>query len=163
MANLILHAGSNQGQRAAFLQLAATAVSNRIGPIYKMSAIYETAAWGITKQSPFLNQAWWIQTELSPQAALEEVLDIERENGRKRDQKWGPRIIDIDLIFYDDIILESATLMLPHPWMQQRRFVLVPLVEIIPEWKHPVLAQTVQELLAICKDEGEVELWAPDR
>ena len=156
MANLILHLGSNMGRREAHLAAAREAVSGQIGPILSTSPIFETAAWGQPDQASFLNQALWVETSLPPQDALEAVLRIERAMGRVRQYKWGPRLIDIDLIFYDDLILESPTLIIPHPWMQNRRFVLAPLAELIPAWVHPVFQKTVAELLAECGDEGEV-------
>jgi 2-amino-4-hydroxy-6-hydroxymethyldihydropteridine diphosphokinase len=159
MADLILHIGSNQGDRQQHLQLAREQLVSRLGSLQQASRIYETAPWGVAAQPHFLNQALHLQTDRSATAALQVAQSIEQAQGRQRLRTWGPRTIDIDLIFYNDLIIRTPELTLPHPWLHQRRFVLAPLAEIIPDWRHPVLGKTVQELLAACSDEGEAVVW----
>lgn len=167
MAILVLHLGSNLGKRQKNLDAAIFLIKQKVGTLICQSSVYETAVWlddksdqlpkELKSQAPFLNIALQINTSLKPMRALEICLNIEQKTGRVRKIKWGPRSIDIDLIFYDNLVLNTEKLILPHPWMQYRRFVLVPLIEIIPEWVHPVLEQNVQELLDTCDDEGLVE------
>ena len=157
MHQIVLHLGSNMGYRNANLQQARHLISEVIGVEIKASAIYETSAWGLENQRDFLNQALLVETTLSAQEALESALLIESQLGRERKQKWGERLIDIDLIFFDQLVIRQPRLTLPHPWMQQRRFVLYPLAEIIPQWPHPVLQQSVIALLHHCADEGQVK------
>lgn len=134
-------------------------VSNHIGTITAFSAIYETAAWGETDQSDFLNQALSCKTTLSPNEILAQIHIIEDKMGRIRTKKWGPRIIDIDIIFYDNEIIENHNLKIPHPQVTNRNFVLRPLLDICPDKVHPALSQTIKELAAICKDTGEVKVY----
>ena len=167
MATLILHLGSNLGNRQKNLDAAILLIEENVGLLTNQSSVYETAVWlgkdrhqlpeVLRKQAPFLNIALQVNTALKPIKALELCLNIEQKLGRVRQLKWGPRSIDIDLIFYDEIVLNTTKLILPHPWMQYRRFVLKPLVEIIADWVHPVLEQSVEELLEVCEDEGVVD------
>lgn len=156
MHDLILHIGSNIGARNRNLLSARQQLRQRVGEEVEASAIYETSAWGLENQRDFLNQALRLRTAYSPTEVLERALSIETYLGRQRIQKWGQRIIDIDLIFYDQLILHLPDLKLPHPLLQERRFVLVPLAEIIPFWQHPTLQQNVSHLLTTCSDEGWV-------
>jgi 2-amino-4-hydroxy-6-hydroxymethyldihydropteridine diphosphokinase len=156
MQDIILHLGSNSGLRHQYLLSAKRLLTNYLGTEIASSGCYETSAWGLENQRSFLNLALHYQTALSPQEALKMVLSIENEIGRQRNQKWGSRCIDIDLIFYADRVINEQHLVLPHPWMQARRFVLVPLADIIPHWRHPVLQQTVAALLVSCTDDGKV-------
>ena len=146
MHNVILHIGSNEGDRKLNLELALDLIQKKIGRNLGLSGVYETEAWGFTNQNSFLNQAIIIETELSATDLLRELMLIEDELGRIRHYKWGPRIIDIDIIFYDDITLDSDILTIPHPRMQERNFVLKPLNEIIPNYKHPILNKSISEL-----------------
>lgn len=144
------------GLRNQYLQDARQLLERRVGKVKAASAVYETGAWGIEDQRDFLNQAFRLKTKLPPEEVLAVALEIEKELGRQRKQKWGERIIDIDLIFYGKRIVDTPQLTLPHPWLQERRFVLVPLAEIIPKWKHPILGSKVKSLLKKCQDEGWV-------
>ena len=116
------------------------------------SRIYETAAWGIQDQPDFLNQAFEVETEKEPIGLLQTVLEIELEMGRVRVQKWGQRLIDIDILYYDDLIWESEQLTLPHPHLHERNFVLSPLMDIAPDLVHPRLRKTTRELFQRCHD-----------
>ncbi|MEL6658823.1 MAG: 2-amino-4-hydroxy-6-hydroxymethyldihydropteridine diphosphokinase [Bacteroidota bacterium] len=156
MSQVILHLGSNMGLRNQYLQYARQLLERRVGKVKAASAVYETGAWGIKDQRDFLNQAFRLKTKLTPDEVLTAALEIEKELGRQRKQKWGERIIDIDLIFYGKRVLNTPHLTLPHPWLQERRFVLAPLAEIIPKWKHPLLGLKVRTLLKKCPDEGWV-------
>ncbi|WP_121354426.1 2-amino-4-hydroxy-6-hydroxymethyldihydropteridine diphosphokinase [Flavisolibacter nicotianae] len=148
--------GGNMGNRKAFLAAARTEIGRRCGPIVRQSALYETAAWGVEDQNSFLNQVLVLQTSLSAEALLPIILEIEESLGRKRDARYGPRIIDIDILFFNHAVLCSDTLTIPHPQIQNRRFVLVPMAEIAPGFVHPVLNKTITQLLAECPDRLDV-------
>jgi len=139
--------GSNLGDRLRNLSDAA----GRIGSVLKRSSVYKTAAWGNTQQPDFFNQAIEVKSELSPHRLLESLQRIEKDMGRLRIEKWGPRIIDIDILFYKDTIVTSGDLTITHPELQNRRFALEPLAEIT-NVIHPVLKKTVSQLLRECKD-----------
>lgn len=144
--------GSNLGDRFQVLASARRFLAAEAGTIVSQSAIYETAPWGLTDQPAFLNQVLQIQTQLLPEELLRVVLNIEHELGRVRYERWGARIIDIDMLYYGDMVMGSARLTLPHPRMQDRRFVLTPLAEIAPDFLHPILQQTSEQLLLQCTD-----------
>jgi 2-amino-4-hydroxy-6-hydroxymethyldihydropteridine diphosphokinase len=148
--------GGNIGNRLQYLSRAREILLTLPLTIERTSAIYETEAWGIEAQEKFLNQVLRIKTGLSPTALLSAVLSIEEKMGRKRQLKYGPRTIDIDILFYNKEIIHSTKLNIPHPQLQNRRFVLVPLVEIAPELEHPVLHKNLTELLNDCNDPLDV-------
>ena len=149
--------GGNLGNREENLATARAYIDKKCGRVTKSSSLYETAAWGKSDQPSFLNQALEIQTALTPQNLLQKILDIEKEIGRVREEKYGPRIIDIDILLFNDKIYNFSLLKIPHPEMQNRRFVLVPLAEIAPGVIHPVFKKTIAELLTICPDKLEVK------
>ena len=144
--------GGNIGDRLLKLSKARESIANACGKIIIQSSVYETAAWGKEDQEAFLNQVIVIETELSSIDLLKTILKIEEELGRKRQLKYGPRIIDIDILFFNDEVISVEGLKVPHPHMQNRRFVLTPLNEIAPRKFHPVLEKTVSQLLADCPD-----------
>ena len=151
-AHLLL--GSNLGNREAYIDEALRLLKERVGTVLKISSIYETEAWGDTDQPGFLNIAAEINTALNPSQLLETVLKIEADLGRVRHEKWGSRLIDIDIIFYgDEVIALKDQLQIPHPEMQHRKFVLLPLSEIAPNVIHPVFGLSISELLANLKDD----------
>ncbi len=160
MNTIFLHTGSNVGDREKNLAQARQRIATKIGTIISQSAIYETAAWGNTEQADFLNQAIGVTTDLSPQVLLTAVLDIENAMGRTRDaaQRWQPRVIDIDILLYENEIIEEENLVVPHPELHKRNFVLVPLMEIASEVLHPVLRLPIEELYFQSTDESEVIL-----
>ena len=140
----------------ANVNAAKSAIEQRCGLLKGFSNIFETAAWGLENQPHFLNQALAVQTGLPPKELLSCLLQIEKSLGRERDAKWGPRLIDIDILLYNDWVIHEEGLTIPHPQLHNRRFVLQPLSELAPEMMHPVLKKTIAELLAQCPDPLEV-------
>jgi 2-amino-4-hydroxy-6-hydroxymethyldihydropteridine diphosphokinase len=149
--------GGNQGDREAMLAEARTLISAAAGKIRKASSLYETAPWGKSDQGWFLNQALQVEMEADPVTLLKTLLQIEEKMGRKRAEKYGSRRIDIDILFFNDAILRRPELVIPHPEIANRRFVLEPLNEIAPDYLHPVLHRSVRELLVSCTDPLEVK------
>lgn len=151
MAQVYLALGSNQGERKALLHQAIDAIDRSLGRVDSISSFIETEPWGFTSPHPFLNTTLLLSTELTPLELLDATQAIERELGRqqKSDQAgYTDRPIDIDLLFYEDLILESLRLTLPHPLLHRRAFVLDPLLEIAPDLLHPILGKTITELRA---------------
>ncbi|PIQ20770.1 MAG: 2-amino-4-hydroxy-6-hydroxymethyldihydropteridine diphosphokinase [Cytophagales bacterium CG18_big_fil_WC_8_21_14_2_50_42_9] len=159
MACSYLLLGSNQGDREYFLTEATQGISLLAGEVIKKSAVYETAAWGLEDQAAFLNQVVQISTPLLPADLLTQINKIEKELGRVREVKWAARVIDIDILYYNDLILQTENLVIPHPHLHERRFTIVPLAELTPDFVHPVLQQTNKDLLATCKDRLEVRVF----
>lgn len=149
--------GGNLGNREKNLGEAREQLARQYGSVPLTSSLYETAAWGITDQPAFLNQAIMLNTELNARQLIRKILKIEKMMGRVRKEKLGPRLIDIDILLYNDDIYENSFLKLPHPELQNRRFALVPLAEIAPDVIHPVLKKSIRELLNECPDELEVK------
>jgi 2-amino-4-hydroxy-6-hydroxymethyldihydropteridine diphosphokinase len=152
MDDVYLLLGSNLGERERWLEQAREQISDQVGEIVKCSGLYETASWGIASQPDYINQVLLVKTELAPRMVLERALEIEKALGRRREEKWGSRIIDIDILFYGDKVIQEDGLTIPHPHLQQRRFVLVPLKEIAPELKHPVFKKTITSLYSDLTD-----------
>ncbi len=155
----VLSLGSNVGDRLNYLTLSKTAIQNYLGSILLSSNIYETEPWGIDNQDSYLNQVVAVQTDRTPNDLLDKIHLIERELGRIRRVHYGPRTIDIDILYYGERIIDIENLKIPHPHIQKRRFILVPLSEILPQIQHPLLKKTNQELLDMVKDEGKVTKW----
>ena len=146
MQSVFLLLGSNMGDRQLFIGQAIKHIESEIAPVVKISSLYETASWGKTDAPDYLNQVVLLHSDLSPQEILKKVLNIETGMGRRREEKWGSRIIDIDILFYGDEIINGPGLQIPHPELHKRRFTLAPLVEIAPDWYHPVLKKNILAL-----------------
>jgi 2-amino-4-hydroxy-6-hydroxymethyldihydropteridine diphosphokinase len=143
MINVFLLLGSNLGDRQLFLKKAIALIEDNIAPISKTSSIYETQSWGKTDAPDYLNQVILLKTNLPAQVILRKILNIEKVLGRQREEKWGSRTIDIDILFYGEAIVNEKGLHIPHPELHNRRFTLEPLAEIAPDFKHPVLNKTI--------------------
>lgn len=144
--------GGNEGDRNAALGAARQQIASAAGKILAASSVFETAAWGKTDQMDFLNQALEVETAMDASALLASLLGIEEKMGRRREEKYGARVIDIDILFFNNSTIRQQGLTIPHPEIQFRRFALVPLEDIAPFYVHPVLGRTIRELLAECKD-----------
>jgi 2-amino-4-hydroxy-6-hydroxymethyldihydropteridine diphosphokinase len=153
--------GSNIGDRLDNLLNARNSIQD-FGPIITTSSLYQTQAWGNTQQPDFLNQIVEISYKKSPQQLLVDVLSIENKMGRLRSEKWGPRSIDIDILFFGQIIVADKNLKIPHPEITNRKFTLLPLTEIAPEFIHPVSGKTSRQMLSECTDHSSVEILTPD-
>ena len=149
--------GTNLGDRSANLLKAKELISRSVGSIITESSIYKTSAWGNTNQPEFYNQVIELDTSLAPQAALTSLLTIEEEMGRVRNEKWGPRIIDLDILLWQDRVINSSNLVVPHPGIPNRKFTLMPLAELIPTYVHPEHKNTIAEMLEACTDALPVE------
>lgn len=152
MNTVYLLLGSNEGDRKALFEQAKTAISKQIGNISKCSSLYESEAWGVTDQALFLNCILEVNSELDAETILQKALLIEQELGRIRHERWRERTIDIDILYFNNNIINSETLTIPHPEIPNRRFTLVPLCEITPELIHPIFHKTQLELLDNCED-----------
>lgn len=155
--HIALALGTNMGDRLAMLRATVVALRSVVG-IEALSPVYETAAAYVTDQPAFLNAALLGRTTLSPPDLLAAVKRVEHELGRVPTFRNGPRLIDIDILYMDDVVLESATLTLPHPRMAEREFVLRPLAALAPDWQHPVTGATVAAMLAALPSEKPVSL-----
>ncbi|HEX4850008.1 MAG TPA: 2-amino-4-hydroxy-6-hydroxymethyldihydropteridine diphosphokinase [Puia sp.] len=149
--------GGNVGNRQFKLEQARTHITSFCGEIIQQSAVYETEAWGKQDQPAFLNQALLIKTDQSSIELMNSILQVESLMGRVRAEKYGPRIIDIDILFYNQEIIELPSLQVPHPQIAWRRFVLVPMTEIAPNFIHPILKKTMLDLLKVCPDMLDVK------
>lgn len=152
MRTAYLLIGGNMGNRAAYLQQAMDEIEANCGIITRRSSLYETEAWGLTDQPSFYNQALVLESLLDPEPLMQTLLAIEERMGRLRTVKMGPRVIDIDILLIDDLILNTAALVLPHPALAERRFALLPLSEVAADLVHPVLHKNIGRLLDECKD-----------
>lgn len=156
MNKAYLLTGGNIGERKKHLRQAMELIGERCGPVIRASSVYETAAWGKNDQPGFLNQALLVETKMTAAVLMTELLDIEKEIGRIRLERYGPRVIDIDILLFNHEIHDEPLIRIPHPELQNRRFALTPLVEIAGEYIHPVLHKTILGLLEQCPDKLEV-------
>jgi 2-amino-4-hydroxy-6-hydroxymethyldihydropteridine diphosphokinase len=155
--NLVyLQLGSNSGDRLLNFRKTLDLIEIKLGKVIRASGIYESEAWGMKNQPYFLNSVVLIETILTPFDLLDGIIKIEKKLKRVKNIKWGPRIIDIDILFFNSDVISQPDLEIPHPFISQRRFVLLPLCEIAPQYVHPVLKKKVNELLTQCEDETKV-------
>lgn len=150
--------GANLGDSTATLGFARQRLEKEVGPIIKASRLYETEPWGNVDQPNYFNQAIELATALKPVDLLKTTKQIETDLGRKRDTKWGARVIDIDILFYAHLQLETSQLTIPHPHIHRRNFVLIPMLEIAAKKRHPVFKKTIEELYLASEDNLEVYL-----
>ncbi len=150
--------GTNLGDKMDNLQESISLIEKSLIVIISKSSVYETAAWGNTNQDNFYNQVIEVNTELSATDLLKTLLQIETQMGRVRNQKWEARIIDLDILYFNHEIIDTENLKVPHPYLHVRRFTLAPLVQIAPEFLHPVFNKTNTVLLENCSDNSEVKL-----
>jgi 2-amino-4-hydroxy-6-hydroxymethyldihydropteridine diphosphokinase len=154
--NVYLSLGSNEGNRLANLRTAAELIHKNVGKIARKSHVYETEPWGKKDQDTFYNQVIMINTTMEATDLLAALNKVEREMGRTRKETWGPRIIDIDILFYGKRILRTKDLNIPHAEIANRAFVLIPMMEIAPDFEHPALKKRMDELYMVCTDASEV-------
>jgi len=152
--------GSNMGNRLDFLQFAKKEIELNVGNVEAESSIYETEAWGLENQNAFLNQVLKVKSLLSPSKILSAAQKIENKAQRQREVKWGARTLDIDILFIDSKNIELKKLTVPHPFLHKRLFTLAPLSEIAPNFVHPLLQKTMQELLTECDKNLKVEIYS---
>lgn len=157
MKKVFLGIGTNLGERETNLKEAVTAIGKNIGTVLKCSSLYETEPWGFKSENQFLNIVVEAETKLTPSGVLGAILMIEAFLGRTRSEKqYSSRLIDIDILLYEDIVIDEVSLKIPHPLMHKRKFVLVPLNEIAPDLIHPVLKKNIATLLKLCEDKSAV-------
>ena len=158
MKIVFLGIGTNLGNRELNLEQSIARIEEFIGPVLMTSSIYETEPWGFQAEDKFLNLVVKAETKLTPSGLLGRILMIESLMGRVRGpNRYSSRPIDIDILLYEEMIIDQESLKIPHPLLQERRFVLVPLCEIASEMIHPVLKKSYAELLKICEDKNEVK------
>jgi 2-amino-4-hydroxy-6-hydroxymethyldihydropteridine diphosphokinase len=157
MKNVFLGIGSNIDDRIKNLEGAMRMIEEIIGPVKSVSSVYETEPWGFKSDNDFLNMVLLVNTDLLPSVVLGRILMIEAQLGRIRDPNgYVSRNIDIDILFFNNALVNEKSFVIPHPKLHERRFVLVPLAEIDPEYIHPVLNKSIKELLAVCNDKCRV-------
>ncbi|MFD2871148.1 2-amino-4-hydroxy-6-hydroxymethyldihydropteridine diphosphokinase [Mucilaginibacter ximonensis] len=152
MNNVFLLLGSNLGDRKEYLQQAIMHISYDISPDIRISSVYETESWGKTDEPDYLNMVIEVKTSLPAQTVLERILNIEKVMGRVREEKWGSRTIDIDILYYNAEVIDVPGLHIPHPQLHNRKFTLAPLVELAPDFIHPVLKKSNLQLKIELRD-----------
>jgi len=157
---VFLGIGTNFGDRESNLKEAVARIEKHIGPVLKSSTVYETEPWGFQSGDEFLNIVVKVETKLNPTGLLKRILMVESLLGRVRGEKqYSSRVIDIDILLYEGMVIDEKSLKIPHPMMHKRKFVLIPLCEIGPEMVHPVLNKTISSLLKSCKDTSKVKIF----
>lgn len=157
MKKVFLGIGSNLGDREACLKSAIECIRETIGTVVRTSSVYETEPWGFSSDNLFLNMVVEVETALKPSGLLGRMLMIEARMGRLRSGKgYSSRLIDLDILLYGNKILNTKSLVIPHPRLHERRFVLVPLCEIVPDFVHPVLKKDIKTLLKECTDKSKI-------
>ena len=160
MSDLYLSIGGNLGDRLQMLTNCKMHIESRIGNIEKQSSVYESEAWGFSHPRDFYNQVLWVKTKLSASGVLKAISGIEADMGRQRSgnktQAYEGRIIDVDILLYEEEIINRRDLIIPHPHMQDRNFVMIPMAEIAPELKHPRLGTNMRTLQELCPDDGKI-------
>lgn len=151
--------GSNLGNSEQHILNAIQGISCSSGKVVYQSDLYQTESWGPVKQNDFINQMLVIKTIFPPVLLMKKLLNLELKLGRKRKEKYGPRIIDIDILFNENNIVNHPDLTLPHPEISKRKFVLLPLLSFNSELKHPVLKKTIKQLMDECEDKLAVKKW----
>lgn len=157
MFEVYLGIGSNIGDSKMHLQNCVEALNLNIGNVSHVSSVYETKAWGNQNQANFFNQVVQISTDILPFELLKKIKELEIVLGRTKTEKWGPRVVDIDILLFSNFHFTAANLQIPHTFLQERRFVLVPLLEINPALIHPILMKNVGKLLEECKDSAWIK------
>lgn len=151
--------GGNEGDRLELLRKAVDLIAE-FAEVVKFSSIYQSESWGGVAENDFLNQVLVVRTSATPLTFLAQMQSIEIALGRKRETHWGDRTMDIDILYWEDEVIQLPELKIPHPLLDQRRFVLVPLVEVMPDFIHPILKKDQESLIANCEDKSRVELFA---
>ena len=159
MIGVYLLLGSNLGDRISYLRQASRLIAETVATVIQASSVYETQSWGKTDEPDYLNEVLYIETDLHPDLLLEKLLGIETIMGRKREVKWGSRIIDIDILFYGDQTINEPQLVVPHPELHNRMFTLAPLNEIAPDFVHPVLQKKISDLKSELKSDLTVKMF----
>lgn len=156
--HVFLSLGGNLGNTQEIFEACYPMIENKVGVILQQSSLYRTAAWGLQDQADFTNQVILVETTLNPHTILTEIQAIEKALGRERKITWGPRTLDLDILFIDQQIIQTTDLQVPHPHIQDRKFVLIPMEEIAGNFKHPVFKKSMIELLRETTDETAVSL-----
>jgi 2-amino-4-hydroxy-6-hydroxymethyldihydropteridine diphosphokinase len=154
---LVILLGGNLSDRKKTIDTARQLLAEDLGPVAGRSSLYASEAWGKKDQPDFFNQVVVFESTKKPSEILKITTSVEKQLGRVRHEKWAERLIDIDILFYGNEVVEEKELKIPHPHIHERRFTLEPLVEIMPQYLHPVKGVTMRELLADCEDTGWVE------
>ncbi len=162
MNKAVISIGTNLGNREKHIGIALERIQKLIGSIYLKSSIYETEAWGFESESRFLNCVIQVISNMGPRELLSSLLKIEGELGRRREKgaTYSSRTIDLDVLFYEGLVLNEKELVIPHPRLHERNFVLVPTAEILPELVHPILEKSIRQLLLESKDEQQVAKYS---
>jgi len=157
----VIGLGSNLGEKARHINQAMEGIS-RLGKIESLSAMYKTQPWGNEAQDFFLNAVVMIQAKIDPWDLLQQLIQIELKTGKEKKEHWGPRKIDLDILYYGQKIIFEKSLIIPHPFLHLRNFVLIPMQEVAAGFLHPIYRKTTNELLKQCPDKSKVELYHAD-